>query len=226
MQKSNTSWGMLLIYSSCMTLVAILLLVSMLLSPSEPGSSMIWGLSLPRLILALGLLIVAVFFTILSIKASKDHAWADGTLERWFGESRLRLVITLLAGISFGLGWIGCFLPFYRAGFLSVHWERIRPAMVFLLLAGFATLALILLRRSNLNLPELRLSKTYRSSLILFFPCLLLIGIMLYTDFGVYASEDYWYGAGVPVLVTQLLMAILGGILFLQADRKWGSRRF
>lgn len=217
---------MLLIYSSFVTLVTILILVGMLLSPSEPGSSIILGLSLPRLILALGLLSIAVFFSILSIKTSTDRAWADRILEQWFRNSRLRPMITLVAGISFGLGWIGCFLPFYRAGFLSVHWERIQPVMVFLLLAGFATLALILFKRSNLNLRELRLSKTYRSSLLLFLPSILLIGTMLYTDFGVSAPEDYWYGAGVPILLTQLMIAILGGVLFLQADRRWGSKRF
>lgn len=217
---------MLLIYSSFTALSATLILAGMLLSPSEPGSSIILGLSLPRLVLALGLLIVAVFFTVLSIKASRDHSWAHGILERWFGDSRLRVVVTVLAGISFGLGWIGAFLPFYRAGLLSVHWDRLRPAAVFLLLAGFATLALILLKRTTFSLRDLRLSKTYRSSLILFFPSILLIGIMLFTDFGVYAPEDYWYGAGVPILVTQLVASILGGILLLQADRKWGSKRF
>jgi hypothetical protein len=49
---------------------------------------------------------------------------------------------------------------------------------------------------------------------------------MLYTDFGVYAPEDYWYGAGVPILVSQLLVAIAGSILFLQAEKRWNVRRF
>ena len=226
MQKSNTSRGMLLIYSSFVMIVSIVIPIGMLVSPSEPGSSILLGLSLPRLVLAVALLTVAGFSALLLIKASKDHAWADRILEQWFGEGQRRTVLALLAGISLGLGWIGSFLPFYRAGILSIHWERIRPAMVFLLLAGFGTLALILIKRSNFSLRDLRLSKTYRASLILFLPSILLIGIMLYTDFGVSAPEDYWYGAGVPILVTQLTMAILGGVLFLQAERKWGSKRF
>ena len=86
MQKPNTSRGMLLIYSSFMTISAILILIGMLSSPSEPGSVIILGLSLPRLILALWLLAVAVFFTLLSTKAINDHAWADGVMEKWFGE--------------------------------------------------------------------------------------------------------------------------------------------
>src|SRR5688572_15166310 len=128
MQRSNTSRGMLLIYSSFVMIVSIVILIGMLVSPSEPGSSIIFGLSLPRLVLAVAFLTVAVFFGLLLIKASSDHAWADRILEQWFGEGQPRRVLALLAGFSLGLGWIGCFLPFYRAGILSIHWERLRPA--------------------------------------------------------------------------------------------------
>ncbi|MGZ5409476.1 MAG: alkaline phosphatase family protein, partial [Aeromicrobium sp.] len=141
-------------------------------------------------------------------------------------ETRWPRLVTGLAGLSFGLGWIGCFLPFYRAGILAIHWERLRPAMIFLLLAGFATLVVSLLRRSNILHQEPKLSSTYKSSLILFLPCALLLGIMLSTGFGVSAAEDYWYGAGVPILITQLTTAILAGVLFFQAEKNRTSTRF
>jgi hypothetical protein len=131
-----------------------------------------------------------------------------------------------MAALLFGLGWIGCFLPFYRAGILAIHWDRIRPAMVFFLLFGFATLTVVLFKRIHFTIRDPKLPNLYKASFILFVPCILLIGIMLYTDFGVYALEDYWYGAGVPILVTQLAIAILGGMLFLPADQKWSSKRF
>ncbi len=226
MQKLKTSWPFFFIYSSFIATIAILILGGMLLSPSEPGNALLLGLSLPRLMFASGLLIAAFFFAFLAIKAGKEPVWAERILENWFGKSRIGRLITWIAGISFGIGWIGCFLPIYRAGLLAIHWERIRPPMVFLLLAGFATLALILLKRSDFSFPDLRLSSTYKASFLIFLPCILLIGIMFYTDFGVYAPEDYWYGAGVPTLVTQLVVAVLGGILFLQADKKWFSKHF
>ena len=56
-------------------------------------------------------------------------------------------------------------------------------------------------------------------------PSLALLGLMLYTDFGVHAPEDYWYGAGVPILVLQLLTALSGGVLFLQAEKRWDVKR-
>jgi hypothetical protein len=130
------------------------------------------------------------------------------------------------AGISFGLGWIGCFLPSYRAGMLAVHWDRIRPVMVFILLASLATLVMGFSKRSNSAFQGLKLSKAYKLSLILFFPSILVVGAMLYSKFGVYAPEDYWYGAGVPILVSQLILAILGGVFFLQLEKGWNRKQF
>ena len=226
MQKLQESWKIFLIYSSFLAILSILILGGMLLSPSEPGSSLFLGLSLLRLVLASGLVIVFVFFTVLAVKAARDHVWVEKLSERWFGRNRLGQGVTWLAGIGFGFGWIGCFLPFYRAGALAIHWERIRPLMLFILLSSLATLGMAFLQRSNFAFQDLKISKSYKSSLFLFFPSLLVIGLMLYTDFGVSAPEDYWYGAGVPVLVSQLIAALTGGVFFLQAEKRWNIGRF
>src|SRR5215213_8978730 len=221
MQNTNGSQGIIVAYSSFLALAAIFILGGMISSPSEPGNALVFGLSLPRLILALGLFAVFVFFAFISFKASKDPAWTKTVFGEWFGKSRLSRMVAWLAGISLGLGWIGCFLPAYRAGPLGVHWERIRPAMVFILIASLATLAVFLLKRSRFTIQDLKLSRTLRLSLLLFLPSLLLLGVMLYSGFGVYAPEDYWYGAGVPILVSQLITALLGGVLFLWAENQW-----
>src|SRR5918994_128293 len=226
MQKFKEPWNIFSIYTACVAVIAILVLSGMVLSPSEPGSSLFLGLSLPRLIFAAGMFIALSFSTFLSIKALSDRRWAENTSEQWFGKNRLGQVITWLAGIGFGVGWIGCFLPFYRAGILAVHWERIRPIMVFILLTSAATLVMTFLRRSNFTISDLKRSEIYRFSLLLFLPCILLLSIILYTDFGVYAPEDYWYGAGVPLLVSQLMAALLGGILSLQLEKGWKFKRF
>ena len=129
MQKFKTSQLFFLFYSSFVAITAILILGGVLLSPSELRNAVFLGLSLPRLVLAVGLFIAFLFFAFLSIRTVKDQTWADRVLEGWFGKIRIRLLITWLAGLSFGIGWIGCFLPDYRAGILAVHWERMRPAM-------------------------------------------------------------------------------------------------
>lgn len=225
MQKLQESWKIFLIYSSFVAILAILILGGMLLSPSEPGNSLFLGLSLPRLVLASGLVSVFVFFTLLAIRAVRDREWAEHLSARWFGKSRLGQAVAWFAAIGLGLGWIGCFLPFYRAGILAVHWERLRPAMFFLLLASLATLIIVFLKRSNFGVLDPKIARTYKTSLILFLPGMLVIGWMLATGFGVYAPEDYWYGAGVPLLISQLIAAILGGILFLQGEIRSQTRR-
>jgi hypothetical protein len=48
---------------------------------------------------------------------------------------------------------------------------------------------------------------------------------MLTSGFGVSAAEDYWYGAGVPLLGSQLIVAILSGIFFLQVAKRWNFQR-
>src|SRR5215213_7434765 len=121
MQKSNRSRGIVVAYSSFIALAASFVMGGMLLSPSEPGSAVFVGLSLPRLVLASGLFAILLFFSFLSIKALSDRAWAETTFERWFGNTPLSGVILWSAAIGFLIGWIGCFLPAYRAGILSIH---------------------------------------------------------------------------------------------------------
>jgi phosphatidylserine synthase len=225
MHKIKDPWRIFFVYSSFVAVLAMLIVGGMLLSPSEAGNALFLGLSLPRLILSSGLTATFLFFAFLSIKAFKDRTWAERIFERSFGESRISKVITWLAVFSFGFGWIGCFLPAYRAGILAIHWARIQPAMVFILLAGLATLTMIFVKRINFTVQDLKFSKTFGLSLVLFLLSILLIGIMLYSGFGVSAAEDYWYGAGVPILVSQLIAAIAGGIFFLQIESRWSSKR-
>ena len=149
MQNIKEPWKFLFAYSSFIAIVAIFILVGMLLSPSEAGNSLFLGLSLPRFVLVLGLVSAFVFFVFLSLKALRNHQWAEKSLDQWFGRSRISGVVAGLAGISFGLGWIGCFLPAYRAGSLDVHWMRLQPIMVFILLASIATLTMIFIKRSH-----------------------------------------------------------------------------
>ena len=212
MQKFQTSWITFFVYSASVAIIGGLLSIGMFLSPSEPRNAILFGLSLPRLILTTGFFAVFIFFTLIGFRSLMDHAWAERMLEKWFGKG--------------WLGWIGCFLPFYRAGVLSIHWERLRPAMVFLLLIGMVTLAVVLLKRSNFERQDRELSKTYTSGFILFLLSLLFISLMLYSGFGVYAPEDYWYGAGVPILFSQLIAGIAGGVLFLRTKRTSNARHF
>jgi len=196
----------------------------MLLSPSEPGNAIVFGLSLSRLVLALAFLSAFLFFAGLFFKAARSPDWAEQILEQWFGGGRFSKWLAWAAGIGLGVGWIGCFLPSYRAGILGPHWQRIQPLMVFILLTSIATLAVFLVQRMEFS--SFRLNSTFVLAFILFVVGLLVLGWMFYSKYGIYApAEDFWYGAGVPILVSQVLLSLLGGVLFLLAGWNWNSGR-
>ena len=224
MQKFKGSQGIFVAYTFVVTIISLLVLRGMLLSPSESSSAVFLGLSVPRLFISLGLFITFIFFTILTIKALKDSSWAEETLQEWFGGGHYSKVTIWLASIGFGLGWIGCFLPPYRVGVLSNYWISLRPIMIFILSLSLVTLAIIAIKRSRVGFSDLKLSKTHSLTLLLFVASLLILSIMSYSGVGLRLSDDFWYGAGVPILAPQLILAIFFGILFLQFEKRFKRR--
>ena len=225
MQTSKSSHGILLAYTFFVAIISLLVLRGMLLSPSEAGSAIFLGLSVPRLFISLGLLITFIVFATITIKALKNQEWEERTLEEWFGKGRFSKVTMWFASFSFGLGWIGCFLPPYRVGILINYWISLRPIMIFILVVSLSTLAVIVIQRRVLVSHDLKISKAHYLTLILFFASLLIIGIMFYSGFGVRMSDDFWYGAGVPILVSQLIVAIVCGTSFLQIEKRFKSEQ-
>jgi hypothetical protein len=223
MVPPKTTRRILIGYSSFVALCAAIILGGMLRSPSEPGSAVLFGLSLSRLALALGLLVASVLFITITIKASKNREWADKFLDEWFGTGRFSRVTGWLGGLSFGLGWIGVFLSPHLVGKFEDYLVRAQPVLVFILMAGTATLVVLYIRRAKF--PLYIESGIIKLSIVLCAACLPLLGFALYSRFGMSSSEDFWYGAGVPILAQQLIGVILGGLLFLQIERKWNFRR-
>ncbi|HXD11623.1 MAG TPA: hypothetical protein VN653_16280 [Anaerolineales bacterium] len=167
---------------------------------------------------------VLVFYTSMALKAVRGRVWAGRFVERWFERKDISQRIGWLGGISFGVGWLGCFLPAYRVGAFGNYWVRVQPAMVFILFASLATLGVLFVARNKLTVQDLNLAPL-RLSLPLFMVCLLILGAMFYSGFGVVSTEDFWYGAGVPILGSQLIAAIIGGGLFRYFESQWQSKR-
>lgn len=225
MQKPVGFRAIFLSYTSFVAICSLIIIGGMLSSPSEPGSSILFGLSLPRLVLAFGLLCAFIFYFYLFLRSLRDAPWTDRTLELWFDGGRFSKGLAVLTGVSLGLGWIGCFLPSYRAGFLGNYWTRIQPLMVFILCASIATGMVFIIRRIHFSVRDIKNSGTLRLTALLFVASLVMLGFMLGSRFGLYAPEDFWYGAGVPILTLQLMAAIFSGVLFLFVVRNTASRR-
>jgi len=226
MQKSNLSQRIILIYVLSIATASILLLSWMFLSPSELGNSVFLGLSLSRSIIAFGFVAAFVFFAALSWRTIKDQRWADWFLAQWFGGGIRSKSLAWLACISLGLGWIGCFLPDYRAGAFGAYWNRIQPVMILILIASIATLFVFLVRRNGFSIPGLSDPHVLRMAVVLFVVTLPVLSLVLYSKYNAYKLEDFWYGAAVPILASQLIFAILAGLLFLMLQKFWAFKRF
>lgn len=224
MQKLDRSQKLLLAYSLFTTLSAFLVLTRVIASPSEPRNAVLFGFSSLRLMMAAGLLVVLLLCSALIFKAVKDQAWANRTMKKWFSGTGISRWVAWLGWIFVVLGWIGSFLPPYRMMALEGYWVRSQPVMALILLLGLSTLILIVVAKRRITLWDLSLAHL-KLGLPLFIPLLLLLGGMFYTGFGVHAPDDFWYGAGVPVLTAQLIMAIMGGTLFLHFETRWELKR-
>ena len=216
---------MLLLYGIALAFISMLALGMILSSPSEPGNTVLLGLSVTRLVLAFGLFVIFVFFISLTIKSLRDKAWAEEKLEAWFGRGRVSRVLAWLGGISFGLGWTGVFLPSYRVGRFENYWLRIQPVVLFILLAGIATLGVLYIQNKRSKFINEKNAKIIRRGIVLFAVCMVVFTAMVSSGFGIHSRDDFWYGAGVPVLIPQLVGAILAGTLFLQLEKKWEFKR-
>src|SRR5688572_2716783 len=225
MQKLRSARGILLVYGSFGAISSILILSGIISSSSEPGNAVFFGFSIQRLLLISGLLIALFLFILIAMRALRNQEWAEKTLEGWFGAGRFSKVTAWFAAISFGMGWIGCFLPSYRVGALANYWDGIRPLMIFILMASLATLMVLFIKRNRLTDQDLKISKPHDLTLILFIGGILILFIILSSGFGIRILDDFWYGAGVPILASQLIAAIFGGILFLQMENRLNWKR-
>jgi hypothetical protein len=212
--------SILIFYGNFIAIAAVSVLVNMLLSPSESGSALAFGLSAPRLLMAVGLFAAFILFSRLALKAFREPIWAENFLAQWFGGGGLSQRLLWLSGISFILSWIGCFLPTYRLGVLVNYWVRVQPVISFILFAGLVTLVVFLVVRvKRWNFAA------FRPGVLLFVFSLIMLGNLLYSKFGIISSEDFWYGTGIPILTSQLLVVVISGILFLQIGSTWTSKR-
>ena len=220
MQNFRSSKNILVLYSSLIAVSSAAVLWSLLSSPSEAERAILLGLSLPRLLIALGLFITLILFVSVAMKAFTDQVWAEQFIDKWFVGKGYSRVVGWLSGISFGLGWIGWFLPEYRMGQFVNYWIRVQPLMIFVLFASLATLMVFFrVHLKNWN-PAI-----FRLGLPLFTICLLGLGILFYSGFGVVSADDFWNVTGVPILSGQLILVITAGILFSYFGSQWKSHR-
>ena len=215
-QKKTLAYGLFL---SVSTLVVFFVLMA---SPSDPKNAVFIGYSIERLVLGgcvFGLSVLLLFTT---LRLSRNHDISQKMWSFIFQQKETSDNFFILAIFLSLLIWVLLFLPSYRLGTLAPYLFRLYPIFVWLLLINLVTFFILLLERvQNSYYNFYYENKTIlKIGIIVFIVLLMLSSFAAFSGMGFSSPEDYWYGAGVPVLGLQILVSLLTGIAFIFLETK------
>lgn len=211
MNKLNT-YLIFLIISAWITCAIILS------SPSDPKNAIAFGYSLERLLLASGLIFISIPPLYLTLKLIRQPQQAQ-RLQRFLLANKTLYSITFLSSFFFLLLLL---LPSYRLGDFASYVSRLYPILVWLTIVSLVTMWLFIQDRKT----ESTWSIIFENKTILkvgLFCLIILISLLLiiiFTGIGIRQPEDYWFGAGAPVLGLQVLFALIIGVFFIGLESK------
>jgi hypothetical protein len=203
---------------------ALVALSTILASPSEPRNALFLGYSATRLTLIVGMLLLTftlLFLTWKLVRQPEDslRLWQRFVQQRPMSDLMLTLSTTVFLAV-----WIALLTPSYRlAGNISEYAVRLYPVLVWLAVVSAAAMLVLILSRAHVSLSSVILAKrtTIQAGAVILLFFLFVWAITALTGIGLRDREDYWYGAGVPVLGLQVLFSLtIGGfVLWLESRR-------
>lgn len=207
-------------FTSLLALGALVALWVSLRSPSDPKNAILFGYSLERILLGGGILILALALLFLTWNLSRHpetstRLWQTLTMRGMPSDALFFISVTL-----FLASWVILLLPSYRLGGLAGYVERLTPLIGWLAGLGAAGSAVILWERKTQRQIQIFDGVILKVASISFGVLLFLMGIILATGLGVFYTEDYWYGVGVPVLGLQVLGVMLAGAAVLLFEKR------
>lgn len=187
-------------------------------SPSDPKNAIAFGYSLERLLLASGLIFISIPPLYWTLKLIRQPQQAQ-RLQHFLLANKTLYSITFLSSFFFLLL---LFLPSYRLGDFASYVSRLYPILVWLTIIGLVTMWLFIQDRKT----ESTWSIIFENKTILkvgLFCLIILISLLLIiilTGIGIRQPEDYWFGAGVPVLGLQVFFTLIIGGFFIWLESK------
>lgn len=190
---------------------AIWAIFRILQMPSDQKNAFAWGLSFPRLFLLLGMVIVIIVSGSILILLWTNRRWGDVLWKKLFGR-HVRVSFGLsVAGIIIGSG--GTFLPPYRLGEFADYFLRLQPVFNWVFVSSTVFFVMVLIEQNGLHWHDFLNALVdcrrtfFLAGIILLFFSFVQIGFHQ-SRLGTFSQEDFWYGAGIPVLPQQLLLAL------------------
>ncbi len=191
----------------------LFVLWAFLREPSESQSAVFMGFSALRLILFMVVLFIWLALFLLLVNSLK-RTWGNQGIGKLIWGAMERPSTFWLLLLWNGLMYVPLFLSSAQLGFLTAYRERLTPILVWSVVISFQLLLSFLYLRS----PGLNLFQSYRDILLPSLVALLALGLYILfvaiTRIGLSPDPIYWQEAGVPILLTQVLLAWTVGLIF------------
>ncbi|MBI5943880.1 MAG: hypothetical protein HY864_05885 [Chloroflexi bacterium] len=214
----------LAVYGLLVSIGAFIAAVFIFLIPSDPGNNFFLGFSVQRLALIGGIISAGLAAVAFSIKVYQNQIYAERIWHSLFERESIAGAIRWGAAVIFIAGWIASFTPPYRFGDFKEYFIRISPIINWLTFASLLTLAISSIEKYGFNWQQLvHVLRAQRKTLVIALISMAVFTLtwvmIAVTGMGVRVSEDYWYGAGVPILGLQVLLALVIGLGVLYLER-------
>jgi hypothetical protein len=216
--KPKNKRQLLISYALFFILGTIITIWMILQTPSESSNNTLFGLSTGRLGLMLLLVIPIIFFLGILIKSITDPASVENIWLAIFSNPTYRRLGVFISTLGMLLGWTGVLLPFYWMEQFINYLVRLQPIIVWMAVISTLTFVIYLWEHYRFNVQSVKAVlapysitlKVAGLALLLFAFIYLFISV---SGIGIRTTEDYWYGAGVPLLASQVLFSLVVGAL-------------
>lgn len=180
--------------------------------------------SAQRWVLIGGMLFTGTFTLSLSIKAYRNHVWAEQAWFFLFKNERLSKIIRYGSLVGFIVSGFISLMPAYRLGNLQGYFVRLFPWIVWFVFVCLLTYLIARVEKYGLHWQRLTdglhaQRKAWGIVLISMMVFCLIWIVTAWTGIGIRINDDYWYGAGVPILGLQVALAFSIGIGLLYLER-------
>ena len=189
-------------------LEGIAALAALFLIPSE-------GLSLTRLAL-LGAILLPLLVSIWAFIRSLNSDWRARVTHALTARPNLARALAFSSSLLFLTFAASLFLLRYlNPEATASYYLRARPALTYLLLLAAQTSIFLAILRHGLHFDALRTHRpVFKVSGLIFAVFILLWLVIYFTRLGLTKDTSYWGEPGIPILVWQLLLALLAAFLF------------
>jgi hypothetical protein len=213
----------LAVYSLLASVSAFITGCALFLIPSDPKNHVFLGLSLQRLAMFGGLFFAGNLLAFWAVKAYSDVHWAERVWAFLFGNKTVARGLRWGATVALVMGLMFFAVPSYQFGDSLDYFVRVTPLVVWLTFVSFLIATLAWVEKYGLHwshfVDTLRAQKKILGVALISMTVFILIWIVIAkTGMGLWVTDGFWYGAGVPILGLQILIAFaMGlGVLFLE----------